>query len=49
MMPKFHTRRVTTQVEVIPGNYNLLAIQKTHDDNGDRILVLLRADLVPIK
>ena len=49
MMPTFYARKVTTQLEVIPGNYNLLAIQKPHDDNGDRILVLLRADLVPIK
>ncbi len=48
-MPTFYTRKITTQITVIPGNYNLLNIQRPHDGDDERILVFLRADLIPVK
>ena len=49
--PVFYTMKTTTRISAVDGNYNFIGIHTPHDadkDNG-RIIVLCRADLIPIK
>lgn len=48
-MPLFYTMKTTTQMTVVPGNYNLLGIHTPHEDRTKRILALLRCDLIPVR
>ncbi len=47
LMPAFYTMKDITQIEVAPGKYNLLGIHTPPRNKDKKILVLVRADLIP--
>ena len=48
-VPKFYTMRATTSVSAIDGKYVLVSFLKPHDKPGDRVFLLLRADIILVK
>lgn len=48
-MPVFYTMKDSTQITIAPGKYHFLGIHTPHDDPDKRVLVLLRADLIPFE